>query len=50
MLLKSERREKIRKNQRKMIVRGRSIFTIVRIKVKQAQEAKARKGLFHVII
>lgn len=42
-MIKSERREKIRKNQRKMIVRGRSIFTLMRIKTEKAFEA--RKGL-----
>ncbi len=31
MITKSERREKIRNNNSKMIVRGKSIFTICRI-------------------
>lgn len=35
-MTKSERREKIRTNQRKMVVRGRSIFTLLRVKAKKA--------------
>lgn len=41
-MTKGERREKVRRNQRKMIVRGRSIFTVVRQKVLKAE--KARNG------
>lgn len=40
METKQEKRERIRKNQSKMIVRGRSIFTIARIKVNKAKDAK----------
>lgn len=47
-MLKAEKREKIKRNRSKMLVRGRSIFNIVRIKIKKAEEA--RKGLSHVII
>lgn len=35
METKGEKREKIRENNRKMVVRGRSIFTIVRAKIKR---------------
>lgn len=38
---KSEKRERIRKNQVKMIVRGRSIKTIMRIKIAKAEEARS---------
>lgn len=37
---KSEKRERIRKNQRKMVVRGRSIFTIFRVKILKAKDAQ----------
>ena len=47
-MTKGERREKIRRNQGKMIVRGRSIFTLARIKVEKAIEA--RKGFSHAIL
>lgn len=40
MKTKAERREEKRRNNRKMIVHGRSIFTILRIKAKKAEEAK----------
>lgn len=40
-MTKSERREKIRVNQRKMIVQGRSIFTILRQKVIKGRKARA---------
>jgi len=33
---KSEKRERIRKNRNKMVVHGRSIFNIIRIKIKKA--------------
>lgn len=37
-MIKSEKREKIRKNQSKMVVRGRSIFTIRDAKIKRAKK------------
>lgn len=40
MTTKGEKREKIRRNQRKMVVRGRSIFTILRVMGKKAEEAR----------
>ena len=36
---KAEKRERITKNNRKMKVQGRSIFTIARIKMEKAVEA-----------
>ena len=39
-MLKAEKREKLRKNSRKMIVSNRSIFNIIRIKTKKWQKQK----------
>lgn len=44
MKTKAEKREEVRRNNRKMIVRGRSIFTITRIKVAKAEKAQKRYG------
>jgi hypothetical protein len=40
MITKSEKREKKRRNRSKMIVDGRSLFTIVRIKINKANNKK----------
>lgn len=40
--LKAERRERIKKNQGKMAVRGRSIFTIQRIRIEKSLDAKRK--------
>lgn len=37
---KAEKREKLKNNRSKMIIKNRSIFTIVRIKRKKAEKHK----------
>lgn len=36
MITKGEKREQIERNRRKMVVRGRSIFTLLRVKARKA--------------
>lgn len=38
--LKAVKRERIRKNSRKMVVSGRGIFAVLRMKVIKAHEAR----------
>lgn len=42
--IKSVKREKIKKNRNKMIVNGRSIFTIQNIKIEKAKRSFKLKG------
>jgi len=45
METKSEKREQKRNNKRKMIVRGRSIFTLQKIMIDKALEAHKKLSL-----
>jgi len=47
MRIKAEQREKRKKNNSKMIVSGRSIFTLARIKAEKAIKAHERLQIHH---